>query len=98
MLRQVVAGVLCSVCYVLRQRRAKCSRNYLFLASLEVSVAALTIRLRSARPNYLSQRIVRSTSFSFQLDGIPTFNEDDEKRPPSSVLELKKCIRRRCSF
>ena len=33
----------------------------------------------------------------FQLDGIPMFNEDDEKRPPSSVLELKKRIRRgRC--
>ena len=29
----------------------------------------------------------------FQL-GIPMFNEDDEKRPPSSVLELKKRIRR----
>src|SRR3979411_3529681 len=29
----------------------------------------------------------------FQLDGIPLFNEDDEKRPPSSVLELKKRIR-----
>ena len=33
----------------------------------------------------------------FQLDGIPMFNEDEEKRPPSSVLELKKRIRRaRC--
>jgi hypothetical protein len=30
----------------------------------------------------------------FQLDDIPMFNEDDEKRPPSSVLELKKRIRR----
>src|SRR6267143_2976770 len=30
----------------------------------------------------------------FQLDGIPMFNEDDEKRPLSSVLELKKRIRR----
>jgi chromate reductase, NAD(P)H dehydrogenase (quinone) len=30
----------------------------------------------------------------FQLDGIPMFNEDDEKHPPSSVLELKKRIRR----
>ena len=30
----------------------------------------------------------------FQLDGIPMFNEDDEKPPPSSVLELKKRIRR----
>jgi chromate reductase, NAD(P)H dehydrogenase (quinone) len=24
---------------------------------------------------------------SFQLDHIPMFNEDDEKRPPSSVLD-----------
>jgi NAD(P)H-dependent FMN reductase len=30
----------------------------------------------------------------FPLDGFPMFNEDDEKRPPSSVLELKKRIRR----
>jgi chromate reductase len=29
----------------------------------------------------------------FQLDEIPMFNEDDEKRPPSSVVELKKRIR-----
>src|ERR1700681_1142490 len=29
----------------------------------------------------------------FELDGIPMFNEDDEKRPPSLVLELKKRIR-----
>src|ERR1700730_5572874 len=29
----------------------------------------------------------------FQLHGIPMFNEDDEKCPPSSVLELKKRIR-----
>src|SRR5260370_34962941 len=30
----------------------------------------------------------------FQLDDIPMFNEDDDKRPPASVLELKKRIRR----
>src|SRR5580692_5148403 len=30
----------------------------------------------------------------FQLDDIPMFDEDDEKRPPSSVLELKNRIRR----
>ena len=29
----------------------------------------------------------------FQLDEIPMFNEDDEKSPPSSVVELKKRIR-----
>jgi chromate reductase, NAD(P)H dehydrogenase (quinone) len=31
---------------------------------------------------------------SFQLDEIPMFSEDDEKSPPSSVVELKKRIRR----
>jgi len=25
----------------------------------------------------------------FRLNGIPMFNEDDEKHPPSSVLELR---------
>jgi chromate reductase, NAD(P)H dehydrogenase (quinone) len=30
----------------------------------------------------------------FPLDEIPMFNEDDEQRPPSSVVELKKRIRR----
>ena len=29
----------------------------------------------------------------FQLDEIPMFNQDDEKSPPSSVVELKKRIR-----
>ena len=29
----------------------------------------------------------------FQLDEIPVFNEDDEKCPPSSVVEFKKRIR-----
>ena len=30
----------------------------------------------------------------FRLDDIPMFNQDDEKRPPSPVLELKKRILR----
>src|SRR3984957_15152296 len=30
----------------------------------------------------------------FPLDGVPMCNEDDERRPPSAVLELKKRIRR----
>src|SRR5881398_3307695 len=30
---------------------------------------------------------------SFELDGIPGFNEDDEKNPPANVVELKKQIR-----
>ena len=29
----------------------------------------------------------------FEIDGIPGFNEDDEKNPPANVVELKKQIR-----
>jgi chromate reductase len=29
----------------------------------------------------------------FELDGIPGFNQDEEKNPPAKVLELKKRIR-----
>ena len=29
----------------------------------------------------------------FELDGIPVFNEDDEKQPPARVVEFKKQIR-----
>lgn len=29
----------------------------------------------------------------FELDGIPAFNEDEEKNPPAIVVELKKQIR-----
>jgi hypothetical protein len=37
---------------------------------------------------------VRGEIDIFQLDEIPMFNRDDEKFPPSSVVELKKRIRR----
>jgi chromate reductase len=29
----------------------------------------------------------------FELDGIPGFNEDEEKNPPTRVVEFKKRIR-----
>ena len=29
----------------------------------------------------------------FELDGIPAFNQDEEKQPPQKVVELKKRIR-----
>jgi chromate reductase len=29
----------------------------------------------------------------FELDGIPGFNQDDERNPPARVVELKRCIR-----
>jgi chromate reductase, NAD(P)H dehydrogenase (quinone) len=29
----------------------------------------------------------------FELDGIPVFNEDEEKNPPAAVVELKKQVR-----
>ena len=30
---------------------------------------------------------------TFELDGIPGFNQDDEKQPPQKVVELKQAIR-----
>ena len=29
----------------------------------------------------------------FELDGIPVFNQDDEKKPPAAVVDLKRRIR-----
>ena len=29
----------------------------------------------------------------FELDGIPGFNQDEEKNPPAKVVELKRCVR-----
>jgi len=34
-----------------------------------------------------------ATLETFELDGIPGFNQDDEQKPPSKVVELKKRIR-----
>ncbi|MFN0244320.1 MAG: NADPH-dependent FMN reductase [Planctomycetota bacterium] len=34
-----------------------------------------------------------ATVEAFELDGLPGFNEDDEKSPPAQVVELKKHIR-----
>jgi chromate reductase len=34
----------------------------------------------------------------FELDGIPAFNEDEEKNPPAIVVELKKQIRSADAF
>src|ERR1700737_1550772 len=56
----------------------------------------------SLRRGSYNQAAVRAAKLLFpenseiclvQLYDIPMFNEDDEKRPPSSVLELKKRIR-----
>lgn len=35
---------------------------------------------------------------NFELDGIPAFNEDEEKNPPAIVVELKKQIRSADAF
>lgn len=34
-----------------------------------------------------------ATLDTFELDGIPPFNEDDERQPPAKIVELKKRIR-----
>jgi len=34
-----------------------------------------------------------ATIETFEIDGIPSFNEDDEKEPPAKVVELKQRIR-----
>ncbi|HWS53499.1 MAG TPA: NAD(P)H-dependent oxidoreductase [Pyrinomonadaceae bacterium] len=34
-----------------------------------------------------------ATVETFDLDGIPAFNEDDEQNPPEKVVELKRLIR-----
>ena len=34
-----------------------------------------------------------ATPETFDLDGIPPFNEDDERTPPARVVELKRRIR-----
>jgi len=34
-----------------------------------------------------------ATLETFELDGIPGFNQDDEQKPPAKVVELKKRIR-----
>ena len=34
-----------------------------------------------------------ATIETFELDGIPAFNQDDEQKPPAKVTELKKRIR-----
>ena len=34
-----------------------------------------------------------ATIETFELDGIPGFNQDEEQKPPAKVTELKKRIR-----
>jgi chromate reductase len=36
---------------------------------------------------------VRSSIETFELDGLPGFNQDDEQNPPTKVVELKRRIR-----
>jgi chromate reductase len=41
-----------------------------------------------------AQLVPRDASLDiFELDGIPGFNQDDEKNPPAKILELKNRIR-----
>jgi chromate reductase len=68
--------------------------------SSQVRILGITGSLRRGSYNQAALRAAtllvpeNSEIDIFQLDGIPMFNEDDETRPPSSVLELKKRIRR----
>jgi chromate reductase len=42
-----------------------------------------------------AQLVPRDASLDiFELDGIPGFNQDDEKNPPAKILELKNRIRK----
>ena len=34
-----------------------------------------------------------ATIETFELDGLPGFNQDEERNPPARVVELKRCIR-----
>jgi chromate reductase, NAD(P)H dehydrogenase (quinone) len=36
-----------------------------------------------------------ATLDTFELDGIPGFNQDEEQNPPAKVVELKRRVKRR---
>jgi chromate reductase, NAD(P)H dehydrogenase (quinone) len=63
--------------------------------SSHVRILGIAGSLRRGSYNQAAKLLVPENSEIdvFQLDDIPMFNEDDEKRPPSSVVELKKRIR-----
>lgn len=48
---------------------------------------------RSARRASKNLRPEGATLDVFELDGIPGFNEDDEKSPPAEVVDSKKRMR-----
>src|SRR5260370_10298277 len=68
--------------------------------SSHVRILGIAGSLRRGAYNQAALRVAKllvpehSEIALFQLDDIPMFNGDDEKRPPSSVLELKKRVRR----
>ncbi len=67
--------------------------------SKPVSILGIAGSLRRASYNRAALRAATqlvpegASIETFELDGIPGFNEDDEQQPPAKVLELKKRIR-----
>lgn len=64
-----------------------------------VHILGIAGSLRKASYNRCALRAAKTllpegtTLDTFELDGIPGFNEDDEKSPPAKVVDLKKRIR-----
>lgn len=64
-----------------------------------VQILGIAGSLRKASYNRSALRAAKTllpegaTLDIFELDGIPGFNEDDEKSPPAQIVDLKKRIR-----
>jgi chromate reductase, NAD(P)H dehydrogenase (quinone) len=64
-----------------------------------VKILGIAGSLRRASYNRAALRVAQGlvpagvTLETFELDGIPVFNQDDEKQPPAKVTELKARIR-----
>jgi chromate reductase len=64
-----------------------------------VKILGIAGSLRRASYNKAALRVAQAlapagvTLETFELDGIPVFNQDDEQRPPARVVEFKARIR-----
>jgi chromate reductase len=64
-----------------------------------LTILGIAGSLRQASYNRMALRAAQQLSpegakiETFDLQGIPLFNQDDEKTPPAIVTEFKKCIR-----
>ena len=65
----------------------------------DIQILGIAGSLRRASYNRAALRVAAevvpagATIETFELDGIPGFNEDEEQNPPAKVVELKKRIR-----